>query len=115
MNWRSTREKPIRWPGSAGDGVEFDILLWWKSNQLNLPVLSTLAHDVMAVQIFTVASESAFSAGGRVFGPFRSSLDPDIIEALVCTKDWMRASRNGNYLCIYISFFFHIVPFLFSS
>lgn len=99
------KEKPIRWVDPTGEGVEFDILAWWKSNQMTFPILSTLARDVMAVQISTVASESAFSAGGRVVGPFRSSLDPEMIEALVCTKDWIRASRKGNCLFIFISLF----------
>lgn len=67
------KEKPIRWVDPTGEGVEFDILAWWKSNQMTFPILSTLARDVMAVQISTVASESAFSAGGLVVGPFRSS------------------------------------------
>jgi hypothetical protein len=50
----------------------------------------------MAVQVSTIASESAFSAGGRVVDPYRSSLDPDMVEALICTKDWVAAEREGN-------------------
>jgi hypothetical protein len=42
--------------------------------------------------VSTVASESAFSSGGRVVDAFRSKLKPEIIEALVCTKDWKIAS-----------------------
>jgi hypothetical protein len=55
---------------------KFDILSWWKTHQDVYPVLSLLARDVLAIQVFTVASESAFSAGGRVIDPFRSRLDP---------------------------------------
>lgn len=97
------RENPIRWVDPTGQGAKFDILSWWKSNQVTFPILSTLARDVLAVQVSTVASESAFSAGGRVVGPFRSSLDPEIIEALICTKDWVRSSRKGNYLWSFTS------------
>jgi len=59
------------------------------------PVLSRIAHDLLAVQVSTVASESAFSAGGRVVDPFRSRLEPETIEALICLKDWTAAQRRG--------------------
>jgi hypothetical protein len=52
--------------------AKFDILSWWKTHQDVYPVLSMLARDVLAIQVPTVASESAFSAGGRVIDPFRS-------------------------------------------
>jgi hypothetical protein len=50
----------------------------------------------MAIQVSTVPSESAFSVGGRAIDPFCSRLDPEIVEALICLKDWMHASRRGN-------------------
>ena len=59
------------------------------------PVLSRIAHDLLVVQVSTIASESAFSAGGRVVDPFRSRLEPKIVEALICFKDWIAAERRG--------------------
>ena len=53
-----------------------------------------MAHDVLAVPISTVASESAFSTGGRVLDVFRSSLTSKIVEALVCTSDWLRMANK---------------------
>ncbi|CAN6347624.1 unnamed protein product [Urochloa humidicola] len=50
----------------------------------------------MAIQVSTVASESAFSAAGRVVDPYRNRLDPDIVEALICTKDWVAAARKES-------------------
>ncbi|KAL4337260.1 hypothetical protein AHAS_Ahas12G0092400 [Arachis hypogaea] len=35
------------------------------------------------------ASESAFSTRGRIIDPYRSSLTPYMVEALVCTQDWV--------------------------
>lgn len=72
------------------ESEDFDILRWWRINTERFPVLSKLARDVLAVPISTVASESCFSASGRILDPFRSSLTPKIVEALICSQDWLR-------------------------
>jgi hypothetical protein len=79
-------------------GAEFDILAWWKNKREDYPILTQIVRDVMAIQVSTVASESAFSAAGRVVDPYRSRLDPEMVEALICTKDWVAAARKGNDL-----------------
>lgn len=71
------------------EGDTFDILDWWKHNSVKYPVLSRVAQDVLAMPVSTVASESAFSTGGRILDPFRSSLSPLMVERLVCTKNWL--------------------------
>ncbi|KAJ1700859.1 hypothetical protein LUZ63_000638 [Rhynchospora breviuscula] len=76
--------------------VEFDILTWWKLKAPKYPILSQLTRDILAVPISTVASESAFSIGGRVLSPVRSSLNDESIEALLCAQDWLRASITEN-------------------
>jgi hypothetical protein len=73
---------------------KFDILGWWKINSTRFPVLSRLARDVLAVPISTVASESAFSTGGRILDDFRSSLTPFMVEALICTQDWLKRAPS---------------------
>ncbi|KAL0724593.1 hypothetical protein Bca4012_039192 [Brassica carinata] len=72
----------------------FDILCWWKTTGSKYKVLSLMARDVLAVPVSTVASESAFSAGGRVLDSFRSSLSPRMVEALICTQDWIRRQNQ---------------------
>ncbi|XP_052483904.1 zinc finger BED domain-containing protein RICESLEEPER 3-like [Gossypium raimondii] len=73
---------------------DFDILLWWKVNSPRFPTLSKIARDVLAIPVSTVASESAFSTGGCVLDQYRSSLTPKIVQALVCTQDWIRRSSS---------------------
>jgi hypothetical protein len=66
-----------------------DILAWWKVNSNRFPVLGHMARDVLAIPITTVASESAFSTGGRILDDFRTSLTLFMLEALVCMQDWL--------------------------
>ena len=75
------------------DKKGFDILKWWKDNENRFPVLSRMARDLLAVPIPTVASESAFSSGGRILDDFRSSLTPTMVERLICANDWIRGSE----------------------
>ncbi|KAI8550192.1 hypothetical protein RHMOL_Rhmol06G0085800 [Rhododendron molle] len=72
------------------DDSKFDILMWWKNNSVRYNVLSQVARDVLAFPVSTVASESAFSTGGRILDPFRSSLSPAMVEMLVCGQNWLR-------------------------
>lgn len=57
-------------------------------------VLAKMARDVLAIPVSTVASEFTFSTGGRVLDSFRTSLTPRMVEALVCTQDWIRSSNS---------------------
>ena len=70
----------------------FDILNWWKVNSTKYPTLGQIARDVLAMPVSTVASESAFSTGGRVLNNYRSSLTPKTVEALICTQNWFRST-----------------------
>ena len=68
---------------SEKNGEGFDILAWWKVNSTRYVILFEVARDVMAILVSTVASESTFSTGGRGLDPFRSSLSPTTMEALI--------------------------------
>ncbi|KAK3199726.1 hypothetical protein Dsin_023141 [Dipteronia sinensis] len=59
------------------------------------PILSKIARDVLAIPVSTVASESAFSTGGRTLSSHRSRLHPHTVEALMCTQNWIWAQRRG--------------------
>ena len=77
------------------DNVEdFDILAWWKCTSDKFPVLSSMVRDFLAIFLSTVSSESAFSLGGRILGERRSSLAPEMLQALVCSKDWLLMTKD---------------------
>ena len=67
----------------------FNVIAWWKKNSDAYPILSLMARDFLAIPVSTVSSESAFSAAGRILGKNRTSLAPEILEALICAKDWL--------------------------
>ena len=69
----------------------FDVLLWWKVNSPRFPILSEMARDVLSIPVSSVASECAFSTGGRILDSFRSSLTPKLVQAVVCLQDWLRS------------------------
>ena len=73
------------------DSPNFCILNWWKVNSSKSRLLLKVARDVLAIPLSTIASESAFSTGGRVLDPFRSSLLPTTVEMLICAQNWLRA------------------------
>ncbi|KAI3847198.1 hypothetical protein MKX03_033305 [Papaver bracteatum] len=53
-----------------------------------------MARDLLTPPASTVASESCFSLSGRILSKKRSRLAPDILDALVCSKDWNDARKR---------------------
>ncbi|KAK2645745.1 hypothetical protein Ddye_020940 [Dipteronia dyeriana] len=81
---------------SEEESLNFDIMSWWKSHERSLLMLSIMAHDILTPLVLTVASKYAFSAGGRVIDERCSRLGPDILEAVVCIKDWADANQRAQ-------------------
>lgn len=78
---------------------DFDVLNWWKRDQ-NFPTLRKIAKSVLAIPVSSVASESAFSMGGRVVSAHRSRLHSQTVEALMCLQNWMVDDIKGKYILI---------------
>jgi len=93
----------------SNDDDNFDILIWWKQSGTKFPILQTVARDLLAIPVSTVASESAFSTSGRVITSHRSRLKPTTIEALMCTQSWLSNGIIGNFfiLCHILLHYFH--------
>ncbi|KAL4279666.1 hypothetical protein GQ457_03G011730 [Hibiscus cannabinus] len=59
----------------------------------NYLILLRMSRDVLEIPVSIVASEFSFSTGGCVIDSFHTFLTPRLVEALICTQDWVRASH----------------------
>ncbi|XP_010272686.1 PREDICTED: zinc finger BED domain-containing protein RICESLEEPER 2-like [Nelumbo nucifera] len=75
--------------------LDFNILNWWKVHMPRYPILSMMARDVLGIPMATVPLGSTISVGDRVLDPYRSSLNPDILQALISTQDWLQTELEG--------------------
>ncbi|KAL0380381.1 UNVERIFIED_CONTAM: Zinc finger BED domain-containing protein RICESLEEPER 2 [Sesamum angustifolium] len=69
---------------------DFDVLGWWKMNRPKYPTLSKLASDVLSIPLSTISAESVFDLREKKMDSYRSSLRPSILQALICSKDWLQ-------------------------
>ncbi|CAN1338835.1 Zinc finger BED domain-containing protein RICESLEEPER 2 [Linum perenne] len=93
--YKTKLDKYLREEPDDTPDPKFNALDWWKLNSHRYPILSLMARDVLAVPISTVSTEFAFSTAWRVLDAFRSSLTPRIVEALICTQDWIHADSRA--------------------
>ncbi|MFS7985228.1 putative HAT dimerization domain, ribonuclease H-like superfamily [Helianthus anomalus] len=78
------------------ENKEFDELNWWSQNSSKFPVLSKMDRNIFSIPITTVASESTFSARGRILDDYRSSLTKDMVELFVCGGDWIKSTSKTS-------------------
>ena len=65
---------------------------------IRYPDLSVMTRDILSIPVSIVLSESLFSVGGRVFDQFHSLLKPDVVDAIVCTRDWMQGEYGKLFI-----------------
>ena len=82
---------------SSQELKEFLPLTYLSFQKYRYPELAKLAMDILCVPISTVASESAFSLGGRILNEYRSFMASEIVEALVCSRDWLFEKKGNTF------------------
>lgn len=87
---------------------DFDILLWWKLNDIKYPTLQSIAKDILAIPISIVASESTFSTSGHILSPHHSRFYWTTLEDLMCARSWLWSTEN-NDMFLYYSVNFYIL------
>ena len=59
-------------------------------------MLAAMARDVLTVHVSIVTPEEVFSKGGRVLNKENSSLEPELLEAIICLRDWYLAGEKNK-------------------
>ncbi|XP_078149575.1 uncharacterized protein LOC144544904 isoform X2 [Carex rostrata] len=75
--------------------VNFDVLGWWKDNELVYPILSRMARDILAIPTsvsFTSETEPMKDILREIFC---STVDEEMSKVLVCCNNWLRATGNS--------------------
>jgi hypothetical protein len=76
-------------PKYLDKSATFDILSFLKENEFRYPKVAVMVRDILSIPISSIALESTFNTSRRVIDQYKSSLKPDIVEALTCTRDWL--------------------------
>ena len=71
-----------------------DPINWWKTHSTELPQLSLMARDYLAIPGTSASSERAFSGGRRLITDTRTRLNDQSIRSCICLKNWI---DNGVY------------------
>lgn len=88
-------EEPIL---DQNQDTPFNVLDFWKENEIKYGKLSHLARDILTVPLTTVASESTFSIGGRILNKWRSSILPEHMEVLITSRSWLHGYAGMSCL-----------------
>lgn len=64
-------------------GHDEDVLQWWKSHRVELPLLSQYARYVLSACASSVPSERLFSISGNIISKKRNALKPGLVDQLV--------------------------------
>ena len=72
----------------------FRVVDWGRFNAHRYPIMAKMAKKFLTIPATSVSSESTFSTSGRILDDYRSSLSPNMVEALVCASSYIKGSKE---------------------
>ncbi|KAL1110831.1 hypothetical protein V6Z11_D02G013800 [Gossypium hirsutum] len=91
-SWKLELELYLDEPLLPMDGAFFDILGWWCDKSQRFPILAKMAQDFLAIPVSISTSCSNISA--MINNPAYGSLNPESMEALVCSENWLETPKE---------------------
>lgn len=82
----SAREQVTRYRAKDALSLTENAMNWWRSNEKELPLLSTLAKRYLCIPGTSVPSERVFSTAGDILNAQRSVLRSDHVDQLIFLK-----------------------------
>ena len=70
--------------------LKFDVLDWWKSKEIEYPILHLIARDFLTIMPTSVSSERQFTLAGLTVTDIRNQLHSNTAQELMCLKSWQR-------------------------
>lgn len=78
-------------------GTKVNVLDFWRAHQNELPHLSNMARDYLAVQSSSVSVERDFSDGVDLVTATRCSLHAETIRSCMCLKSWYKSDMDQEH------------------
>ena len=78
----------LRWLKERSPGRHTDVLNYWKSKEIEYPVMAWMARDYLAIPASSAPSERVFSNEADVITKKRNRLAPDTLRYLLCMRSW---------------------------
>ncbi|XBI01205.1 hypothetical protein VPH35_130034 [Triticum aestivum] len=72
----------------------FRVVDWGRFNAHRYPIMAKMAKKFLTIPATSVSSESTFSTSDRILDDYRSSLSPNMVEALVCASSYIKGSKE---------------------
>ncbi|XP_010487601.1 PREDICTED: zinc finger BED domain-containing protein RICESLEEPER 2-like [Camelina sativa] len=69
---------------------DFKALDWWREESQKFPILSRVARDILSIPISCATSWDAYVVFKREPPEFVLSMEPELANAMMCSKKWLR-------------------------
>lgn len=79
-------------------GESFNLLAWWRVNEVTYPRLAQVARDILPIQIATVGVERVFNVAKDVIGDRRHRLHAKTIRDIMFLRDSYTRDENRELI-----------------